>query len=210
LAILAVVLAGAVFAVPNILPKPWADTVRHYTGLAPMVRGLDLQGGSSFLVELDSKEMRDTWIVRQVADIRVALRDARIGYKGLGRTLDAVTVEIIDAADVDKANELLSRLARPIDGAADQIFELARSGQKFTFTFSAKAVAARISQAVEQAVEVLQNRLDGLGITEATVQRQGLDRIFILVPGASPTASINFISMTTEPGDPAAAKQQGL
>jgi hypothetical protein len=44
-----------------------------------MVRGLNLQGGSSLLIELETKEMLDTWIVRQVADIRAALCEARVG-----------------------------------------------------------------------------------------------------------------------------------
>jgi protein-export membrane protein SecD len=182
LAILAVVAAGVVFAAPNFLPKPWQETLRHYTGLAPMAHGLDLQGGSRFLVELDAKEMRDTWIARQVADIRVALREARIGYKALARTADGVRVEIIDAANTDKANELLKDLLKRTD-STDPIFELTRSGQTFTFTFSMKAVEARIGQAVESAIKVLQNRLNGLGINEVSIQRQGRERILIQVPG---------------------------
>lgn len=183
LAILAVVLAGAVFALPNVLPKPWQDTLRHYTGLSPMVRGLDLEGGSSFLVELDSKELRDTLIARQLADTRQILRSARIGYKALGRLDNGVTVEIIDAAQIDKAQELLRQTLQPADAAVGQIFELARSGQQLAATFAEKAIAAHISQAVDQSVEVLQRRLNGLGITEASVQRQGLERILIQVPG---------------------------
>jgi protein-export membrane protein SecD len=190
LAILAVVLAGVIFAAPNFLPKPWQDTLRHYSGLTPMVHGLDLQGGSSFLVELDSKEMLDTWIVRQVADIRVALREAHIGYTALGRTSDGVSVEIIDAVNVNKANELLNRLGQPLDSATGPIFELSRSGQKFTLAFSKKAVEARIGKAVEQAIEILKNRLNGLGITEASIQRHGRDRILIQVPGTNPTEQL--------------------
>ncbi|MGE3875104.1 MAG: hypothetical protein AB7F74_19295 [Parvibaculaceae bacterium] len=190
MAILAAALAGAVFAVPDFLPRPWQDALRQHTGLAPTARGLDPQGGSSFMVELDSKEMLDTWIVRQAADIRAALRAAGIGYKALGRTAHGVTVEIIDAASIDKANELLNRLIQPLDAAAGSIFQLARAEQKFTLTFSAKGVEAHISQAVGQTIKVLQQRLTGLGIGEASVQRQGHDRILIHVPGENLTEQL--------------------
>lgn len=184
LAILAVVLAGVVFAAPNFLPKPWQDKVRSYASLMPMAHGLDLQGGSSFLVEIDRHEMRDTWITRQVADTRLALRKARIGYKGLAQTADGVTVEIIDAADADKANELLKGLLQPIN-SADPIFELVRTGQMFAFALSDKVVEAHVRQAVETTMRVLRDRLTGLGISEASVQRQGPERILVQVPGDS-------------------------
>lgn len=190
LAVLAVVLAGVVFALPNVLPRPWQETVAAYTGLRPMTRGLDLQGGTSLLMEIDGREFTGNLIGRQMDDIRTALRTARIGYK-LNRTADGVTVAITDAADTDKAFEAVRGLTQPIesdpflgDGAGKHLFIIARSGRQIDFNFDETGLKARISAATEQALRVLGSRLDGFGIIEVSIQRQGLDRILIQIPGA--------------------------
>ena len=56
------VLAGILFALPNILPKTTQDMLRQYTILRPVTLGLDLQGGSNVLMEVDRKELVDTLI----------------------------------------------------------------------------------------------------------------------------------------------------
>ena len=186
LAILAVVLAGVVFALPNVLPKAWQDTLGAYTGLRPMTQGLDLQGGTSLLMELDGKELRETLITQQVGDVRALLRHEAIGYAGLKRTADGARVTISDAAAADKAHGLLSRLTQPVTsvtGADVPTFEMSRTGQQFSFRLSDPAMEIRTSEATDRALGVLDRRLDALGISELSIQRQGLNRILIQLPG---------------------------
>src|SRR5262249_17685836 len=102
LAILASVLAGFLFALPNVLPRQTQDLLRQYTILRPVTLGLDLQGGSNVLMEVDRKQLIDMLINQQMGDVRAALRTARILYK-LNRTPNGVTVQITNAADADKA-----------------------------------------------------------------------------------------------------------
>lgn len=180
LAILAMVLAGAVFALPNFLPKQWQETLRESVGLRPMTQGLDLQGGTSVLVEIDRKEFLDTLIERKIGDVRTALREARIGYK-FSRLPNGFATEIIQAADIDKANELLKMLLA--NDEAEQVFTLQRSGQQLALVFTEEGIEGRLNKAVEQSLKILGNRLNGLGIAEASVQRRGKERILILLPG---------------------------
>ena len=49
-----------------------------------------------------------------VSDVRQALRGRQIGYTGLGRLRDGVTVTIRDASDVELAREVLAGLAQPV------------------------------------------------------------------------------------------------
>ncbi len=49
-------------------------------------------------------------------------------------------------------------------------------------TYSAAAVAQRNSKAVEQSIEIVRRRIDELGTTEPTIQRQGTNRILVQVP----------------------------
>ena len=204
IAILASVLVGIVFALPNILPKPTQDYLRERTILRPMTLGLDLQGGSNVLMEVDRKELTNTLIVQQMGDVRAALRGARIGYK-LNRISNGVIVQISEAADADKANEVLKGLTQPIDsgmfgtGISGQIFTLSRSGQQFTFTFSESGLESRVSRAVEQSLRIIEKRVNGTGIAEASIQRQGKDRIVIQLPGVgNPDQVVAMIGQTAK------------
>lgn len=204
LAILASVLLGVLFALPNVLPKNIQETLRQHTILRPVTLGLDLQGGSNVLMEVDRKELVNTLITQQMGDIRATLRTARIGYK-LNRTPNGVTVQITQAADADKANEVLRTLTQPVDtglfgtGASSHIFTLDRSGQQFTYTFSDAGLEARVSRAVEQSLRIIENRVNGSGIAEASIQRQGKDRIVIQLPGVGdPDQVVKMIGQTAK------------
>jgi protein-export membrane protein SecD len=204
IAILISVLVGIVFALPNILPKSSQDYLRERTILRPMTLGLDLQGGSNVLMEVDRKELTNTLIVQQMGDVRAALRAARIGYK-LNRIPNGVTVQITEAAEADKAFDALKGLTQPIDtgvfgtGVGGQIFNLSRSGQQFTFTFSDAGIESRVSRAVEQSLRIIENRINGTGIAEASIQRQGKDRIVIQLPGVGdPDQVVKMIGQTAK------------
>ncbi|MGE0241236.1 MAG: hypothetical protein AB7S59_21160, partial [Parvibaculaceae bacterium] len=195
LAILAVVLAGVIFALPNVLPKSWQDVLGDYTGLRSIARGLDIQGGTSVLMEVDGKDLASTLISQQLGDVRAKLRDARIGYR-LDRTANGLTAWIADEAEIDKAHDILRNLTPTVatgiigSGAAKQIFNLERAGQQFTYSFDDEGLKARISQATEQALKVLGDRLNGFGIKDVSVQRQGLDRFLIQMPGDEMTDEV--------------------
>jgi protein-export membrane protein SecD len=204
IAILASVLLGILFALPNILPKNLKDTLHQHTILRPMTLGLDLQGGSNVLMEVDRKELVNTLIVQQMGDVRAALRAARIGYK-LNRTATGVIVQITEASEADKAYDALKGLTQPTDtglfgtGATGHIFDLQRSEQQFTFTFSDTGVESRVSRAVEQSLRIIENRVNGSGIAEASIQRQGRDRIVIQLPGVGdPDQVVKMIGQTAK------------
>lgn len=204
IAILASILVGIIFALPNVLPKDMQEKLREYTILRPVTLGLDLQGGSNVLMEIDRKELTSTLIVQQMGDIRASLREARIGYK-LNRLPNGVTVQITEAANADKAYDVLRNLTQPIDtgmfgtGVARSIFSLSRSGQQVTFTFNEAGLEARVSQAVEQSLRIIEARVNGSGIAEASIQRQGKDRIVVQLPGiGDPDEVVKRIGQTAK------------
>jgi SecD/SecF fusion protein len=59
IAILASVLIGLIFALPNVLPVPWQKAMLDTIGAKTMTLGLDLQGGSNVVMEVDQKDLRD-------------------------------------------------------------------------------------------------------------------------------------------------------
>src|SRR5437868_15387646 len=70
------------FAIPNFFPE---KTVQSWPKWAQrhMVLGLDLQGGSHILLEVDTKTVRKDMLETLRDDVRRVLRDARVGYTGL-------------------------------------------------------------------------------------------------------------------------------
>jgi preprotein translocase subunit SecD len=54
--------------------------------------------------------------------------------------------------------------------------------------------SSAIAQAVEQSIQILETRLNDIGTVEPSIQRQGVDRILVQVPGSSDPQQILDIS----------------
>ncbi|MDP9138607.1 MAG: protein translocase subunit SecD [Pseudomonadota bacterium] len=189
ISILVAVAIGLLFALPNAVDETLWKRLPVIGGLNPMVLGLDLQGGSHVLLEVDRRDLETQLSKQLIADIRQALREQKIRYSGLGRAGTAVTVRITDAADHDRALTELRKLSQPVSTGifgADPItneFDVRRQADVISFTFTTGGLESKISRAVEQSLEILGKRIDDLGTREPTIQRQGVDRILIQVPG---------------------------
>jgi len=192
LAILASVLLAIVLALPNALPTTWNQALAGFwltSHLRPMTLGLDLQGGSNVLLEVDRPDLKTRMVTQLSGDVRAALREAKIGYKGINRSDNGVTVRISDPADLDRAKVELDKLRQPLQGgvfgtgAAINLFDLSQQDQQFVFTFSEPGVDAKIAGAIAQSLKIVESRINALGTTEPIIQQQGKDRIVVQLPG---------------------------
>ncbi|HHN67065.1 MAG TPA: protein translocase subunit SecD [Thermopetrobacter sp.] len=190
LSIFGVVLLGLLFALPNALPPQVRDALPDFLPKRTVVLGLDLQGGSHLLWEVDRKELTKTLTTQLRGDVRQSLwQENKIRHRLQVRKDGAVIVTITDPAKVEKAAEVLRKLARPVDvgffatGVQRAEIDVERDGNRFILKFSETGLNARIRRAVEQAIEVIRRRLDELGMTEATIQQQGPERIIVQAPG---------------------------
>src|SRR6059058_2965384 len=102
LAIILTALVVCLCAVPNFFPearvKTWPLWAQRH-----LVLGLDLQGGSYLLLEVDSTYVRKEKLDQVRDDVRRALRDAKIGYQGLVSRADSVEVRISKDTDLPGA-----------------------------------------------------------------------------------------------------------
>src|SRR3974377_458842 len=96
LAIILTALVVCLFAVPNFFPEAKVKTWPAWAQRR-LVLGLDLQGGSYLLLEVDSNYVRKEKLDQIRDDVRRTLRDAKIGYTGLASKGDAVEVRVKDA-----------------------------------------------------------------------------------------------------------------
>jgi preprotein translocase subunit SecD len=81
------------FAVPNFFPEKVVDSWPKWAQ-RHVVLGLDLQGGSHILLEVDTAAVRKEKLEALRDDVRRVLRDARIGYTGLVVRGNSVEVRV--------------------------------------------------------------------------------------------------------------------
>src|SRR4051812_801209 len=188
-AIILSVVAGLLLSLPNVLPPAAQKYLAQHTIARPMTLGLDLQGGSYVLLEIDRNDLINKLMEQLPGDIRGALRQARIPYKGINRSGNSVIVRLSDPADLDKARQALDILNPPLDqglfstGTTIRIYSISAQDQQITFTLSDQGIDYRIRRAIQQSLKIVENRINALGTTEPTIQQQGSDRIILQVPG---------------------------
>ena len=173
--VLVVCLLGLAFAGPNFMAAKNAEALPDWLPNKQVSLGLDLQGGSHLLLEVDSRAVIKEYLDAIVDTMRTELRKARIRYSGLGVTEDGTKVTIKDTAKLDEARSLL----REIDPSA----QATTSDDQVILTLSKQAMRDRKTSAVQQSIEIVRRRVDETGTREPTIQRQGEDRILVQLPG---------------------------
>ena len=96
-------LAGVVFTLPNFFSKETVDSWPRWVPHRQLTLGLDLRGGAHLLLAMDTKEVRKDWLKTLRDDARKRLREAKIGFTGLGIAGNAVQVRLAKPEDIDEA-----------------------------------------------------------------------------------------------------------
>lgn len=196
IAVVLVCLAGLLISLPNFFSK---ETVAHWPTWVPhkqLPLGLDLRGGAHLLLAMDTGELTKDWLLTLRNDARKELRDAKIAPQSIGLVENAVQVRLIKPEDNEKAVGALKKLVQPLDGGvlfggsrADIEVVTAADGAIIVRPTEA-GLRQRVSNAVSAAIETVNRRVNNLGVAEATVVRQGSDRILVQFPGLSDTRQL--------------------
>src|SRR5471030_2805687 len=175
------------FAVPNFFPdkmvQSWPKWAQRH-----VVLGLDLQGGSHILLEVDTKTVRKDMLETLRDDMRRVLRDARIGYTGLLVRGSSVEVHIREGTNADQAQSKLRELSLPLGGLLNATGQrsldiTSEADGLIRLTITDPATVERVRQSVEQSIQIIERRVNELGTVEPLIQREGTDRILVQVPG---------------------------
>ncbi|MDB5626421.1 MAG: SecD/SecF/SecDF export rane protein, partial [Tardiphaga sp.] len=186
LAVILTALVVCLCAVPNFFPeatvKTWPKWAQRH-----LVLGLDLQGGSHILLEVDANSVKKDKLDQVRDDVRRTLRDAKIGYTGLAVRADGVEVRVKDT-DTQAALTKLRELSQPLGGlmgssGARSLDVADAGGGLIRMNVPQAAITERVRQSVEQSIQIVERRVNELGTVEPLIQRQGLDRILVQVPG---------------------------
>ena len=227
-AIIAIVaVLGVLFAIPSFLP----DNVReNWPGFLPrqtVVLGLDLQGGSHLLLQVNE----DGIISERLQSLRRDVRNTLANQNGIGNLITtdpathSLTIELTDPSQKEAARTAIQALQNTISnsvlsvGGVNELAFGETPDGKLTVTLTQEGINERMSALVAQSIEVIRKRVDELGTTEPSIQRQGTNRVLVQVPGFGDSERLkDIISRTARltfhmvyPGMNAAqARAQGL
>ncbi len=213
------VLVGVLFALPNVLTQDQRAALPGWLPSKSLTLGLDLQGGSYILLQVDRPSLERARLQSLRDETRTALRAARVGYTGLTDSGSTVDFLLRDPSQAEAARQALRPLTEPVTGsllsgaAVEEIALAEPQPGAFRLSLTEPGLDLRISSAVAQSIEVVRRRVDELGTTEPVIQRQGNDRIMVQVPGLQDpqrlkelldkTAQLTFrlVDLTASPED---------
>ena len=182
----AAILFGLVFTLPNLLPANILASAPAWAPHQKLNLGLDLQGGSYLLLEVDTAALKSEKLTNMVEDVRTTLRNQQLGFSGLALNGEVVDVRITDPNQMQPALKALQKLAVPAAGnVAREVQVTSSPDQTIHLSIPDQAMAADSADAVTQDIEIVRRRIDSLGTREPSIVQQGADRIVVEAPGES-------------------------
>lgn len=166
----------------------------QYMRAEPMKLGLDLSGGLYFLMQVDVDTVIKRQLENYVSNIRKNLRSQRIRYTGLkiNEKQHSILLKFKNEKTTQSAVDYLrTHLGNLI------YTQLPNIANKIQITISDAELKEVRDYAMSQSITTLRNRVNELGVAEAVVQRQGLSRISVELPGMQDiTLAKNIIGNT--------------
>jgi preprotein translocase subunit SecD len=179
--ILGICFFGVVFASPNLLTHEQRSHLPEW--MRPLSLGLDLQGGSQLLLEVDTQAGLKDQLNTLVDSVRGALRKEKIGYTDLHVKASSVTFTIREPSQIPEARKILAQ------EVSDATIEINADGTG-RMEFTAAAIKERTRSMLVQSREMVDRRLNEFGTTEPNIQQQGESNILVQLPGVSDPARV--------------------
>ena len=174
---------------------PRTPALLRTLGLRPMPLGLDLRGGLYLLYQVDVNAAVSQALDGYAQDARRTLAAAHIPVKDVGTfatsgtAADALRVVLPPEADATAARSALGTVLQGLTVKTQSL----ESGSAIIANLTTAQIRERRDYALEQNMTTLRNRVNGLGVSEPIVQRQGIDRINVQLPGVQNSAEVKDI-----------------
>jgi preprotein translocase subunit SecD len=159
-------------------------------GLNPMSLGLDLRGGVYVLLEVDMDTAIGNRMLGYEQDFEDRLREARIRHR-VDLSNGVIQIRLTSADDLEAARRVVN------EADAELLVADGTDGKSLTIRMTEQQIKDRQDFAIEQNMTTLRNRVDQLGVAEPLVQRQGVDRIVVQLPGVQDPTELEKILTAT-------------
>jgi len=160
-------------------------------GAEPMSLGLDLRGGVHFLMEVDMDAAVDKAEERYISELRSFLRENKVRYKTITRNKpNGLLIRFKDDNERNNGQSLIEKNLLDLNAIAPDVNET-----KFALIITIKDEVLLETRrlALQQNITTLRKRVNELGVAEPVIQRQGLKRVVVQLPGVQDTARAKTI-----------------
>ena len=155
-------------------------------GAKSMSLGLDLRGGVYFLMQVDRQAALSKRFEATAEDMRVLLRENNIRYNSVEPVAgNSVVASLGGGQDTSKVRQLLARDM--------PTYQINTTDDSISVRIPDAELEKMLTDAVQQNIGTLSNRINELGVAEPIIQRQGADRIAVQLPGVQDTAQAKRI-----------------
>ena len=166
-----IILFSLFFAIPSLLnnkinlPDWWSNN--------KIKLGLDLQGGSQLLLQVETKEAIKEKIQNQLEDIRSSAAEMDIELIDIKLIDNAINIKVMED-DFNRFEELIAKNPQ---------LELKTFNDYFKVSFTEKYLREFQSSIILQSLEIIRKRVDEVGTNEPIIQIQGKQRVLVQLPG---------------------------
>jgi preprotein translocase subunit SecD len=178
-----------------LLDKLWSRTpgANAEAAFKQTEAALKREGGSRFLLRIDTDALREAMLIELRDDVRRQLREGRIPYADLAARDGSVTVRIREPKDWERARSAFASLSIATSSGQDTV-DIADLGEgSIRLTPTQAGFAERVRTARRQSIEVIERRLDSFGVAVRGLQPDGPDRIRVLLPGVKDPERVSAV-----------------
>ena len=198
----ALILTGVSLVIPNFLSRQQLDLLPNWLPKQQVTLGLDLRGGSHLLLEVDRAALIRSREEALADAIAQALKDAGVQGSEVAVAEGAVVSTIRNSERMEDALKAIRQLVSPLPSSIPGVgggpdSEVTAASGKIRVRPTEPAIAAWVSGALEQSLEIVRRRIDETGMVEPTIVRHGNDRLLIQLPGVKDPGRIKSLLGTT-------------
>jgi protein-export membrane protein SecD len=199
--VLLVSILGVAYTIPNFIPAEKLVDMPEWAPRQHINLGLDLQGGSHLLMQVDTADVKEKMMEGLADSVRANLRgtEPKLGFRNLTVNKNSVTFSLRNPEDRDLVRERLASISNLMPNGQRSHLITIGDDDVVTLEPSEQAIADRVSAVVTQSIEIVGRRVNETGINEPTIQRQGKDRILVQLPGlGDPQRIIDLLGQTAQ------------
>lgn len=176
-----VLVMGLYYALPNVLTEAQRANLPEFFSKDTVNLGLDLQGGSHMVIQVDVPAVYARAYENLEDTVKRTFRDAeggRVKFRNISANKDSIIVEIDPSENTERVEKLLRTEVQNI-----LVYTSNDAANIYTIKFTETHLDTMRNNAVSQTLEILRLRVDEFGVAEPAIQRQGLDRVIVELPG---------------------------
>jgi len=148
--------------------------------------GLDLQGGSYLLLEIDNRPVITQKLQAKIIELKRYFKEKQITLKNFSLKGDIISFETTDN-EIENVKNILNDKESDVNTYyptyKSHEFDVLEDGNLFSLNYSRYGLVLLKNSSLDQAIEIVRRRVDEVGTNEPNILKRGNDRILVELPG---------------------------